>query len=47
MFSAKFPDQGKDEMGCLLLPNAVLLIKGAPHPENGKKLRDVINVCYR
>lgn len=32
------PDQGNDQMGCLLLPNVVLLIKGAPNSENGKKL---------
>lgn len=37
-----FPDQGKDELGMLILPNAVLLIKGAPHPENAKKLIDYL-----
>ena len=35
-----FPDQ--NGMGTLLLPNAVVLIKGAPHPENGKKLIDYL-----
>ncbi len=37
-----FPDQGEGEMGVLLLPNAVMLIKGAPHPENGRKLVDYL-----
>ncbi|MBI1929310.1 extracellular solute-binding protein [Candidatus Poribacteria bacterium] len=33
-----YPDQGRDQTGCLMLPNATLLIKGAPHPENARKL---------
>ncbi len=37
-----FPDQGDGEMGVLLLPNAVMLLKGAPHPKNGKKLIDYL-----
>ncbi len=37
-----FPDQGENGIGCLLLPNAVMLIKGAPHPSNGKKLIDYL-----
>jgi iron(III) transport system substrate-binding protein len=37
-----YPDQGKDEPGCLLLPNAVLLVQGAPHPEQGRKLIDYL-----
>ncbi|MBI1884092.1 MAG: extracellular solute-binding protein [Chlamydiae bacterium] len=37
-----YPDQGPDDMGALILPNAVLLIKGSPHPENGKKLIDYL-----
>jgi len=37
-----FPDQGKDESGCLIIPNTVLLIKGAKHPENAKKLIDFL-----
>ncbi len=36
------PDQGEGQVGVLLLPNAALLIKGAPHPENGKKLIDYL-----
>jgi iron(III) transport system substrate-binding protein len=37
-----FPDQKPDQLGCLFLPNAVVLIKGAPHPENAKKLIDYL-----
>jgi iron(III) transport system substrate-binding protein len=37
-----FPDQREDESGCLILPNAVLLIQGAHHPENAKKLIDYL-----
>ncbi len=37
-----YPDQGKDGMGCLVVPNAVLLVKGSPHPENAKKLIDYL-----
>src|SRR5438876_678221 len=33
-----YPDQGQGEVGVLILPNAVALIHGGPHPENGKKL---------
>jgi len=29
-------------VGVLLLPNAVLLMKGAPHPANGEKLIDYL-----
>lgn len=36
------PDQFKDGIGCLLLPNATILIKGAPHTENAKKLIDYL-----
>jgi iron(III) transport system substrate-binding protein len=32
------PDQGASGIGCLILPNAVALIKGAPHVENAQKL---------
>ncbi len=34
------PDQ--DGLGTLFMPNAVALIKGAPHPETGKKLIDFL-----
>jgi len=37
-----YPDQGKDEIGCLILPNATLLIKDAPHPKNAKRLIDYL-----
>jgi len=37
-----FPDQGKGEMGTLILPNVALLIKGAPHPDNAKRLIDYL-----
>jgi len=37
-----YPDQEEDELGCLVLPNAAVLIKGGPNTENGKKLIDYI-----
>ena len=37
-----YPDQGPDGIGCLILPNAVLLIAGGPHPAAGKKLIDYL-----
>ena len=36
------PDQGEGQVGVLLLPNAVLLLKGAPHTSNGEKLIDYL-----
>ncbi len=36
------PDQGAGEVGVLLVPNAAVLIKGGPHPENGRKLVDYL-----
>ncbi len=33
-----YPDQGEGEVGVLILPNAVALIRGGPNPDNGKKL---------
>ncbi len=36
------PDQGKGEMGTLFIPNAVAMIRGAPHPEEAKKLIDFL-----
>jgi iron(III) transport system substrate-binding protein len=36
------PDQGEREAGVLLLPNAALIIKGGPHPENARKLMDYL-----
>ncbi len=37
-----FPDQGKAEVGSFIVPNAVVLIKGAPHPDNAKRLIDYL-----
>ena len=37
-----YPDQGREEPGCLIVPNAVVFIKGAPHPENARKLLDYL-----
>ena len=37
-----YPDQGADGLGCFLVPNAVVLIAGAPHTELGKKLIDYL-----
>jgi iron(III) transport system substrate-binding protein len=37
-----YPDQDPNGIGVLILPNAVALIKGAPHEENGKRLIDYL-----
>src|SRR5262249_21164889 len=37
-----YPDQGADEIGCLIVPNAAVLIAGAPHQAAGKKLIDYL-----
>lgn len=37
-----YPDQEEGGIGCLILPNAVVLIKGGPNPENGKRLIDYL-----
>jgi iron(III) transport system substrate-binding protein len=37
-----YPDQGDDEIGCFIVPNAAVLIAGAPHPETGKELIDYL-----
>jgi len=37
-----YPDQGEGALGTLLLPNAVMLVAGGPHPENGKRLIDYL-----
>lgn len=37
-----FPDQKDTEVGCLLVPNAVVIIKNARHLENAKKLVDYL-----
>lgn len=35
-----FPDQGPDQMGTLVIPNTLALIKGGPNPERAKKVID-------
>ena len=37
-----YPDQGQQGMGCFIVPNAVVLISGGPHPESGRKLIDYL-----
>lgn len=37
-----YPDQKKDEMGVFVVPNAVMLINGAPHQAAAKKLIDYL-----
>ncbi len=37
-----YPDQGKDDPGCLILPNVALLVRGGPNPETGKRLMDYL-----
>jgi iron(III) transport system substrate-binding protein len=37
-----FPDQGEGEVGTMLIPNSVAIVKNAPHPEAARKLVDFI-----
>lgn len=37
-----YPDQKKSEIGTLVIPNSVALVRGARHPEEGKKLIDYL-----
>ncbi|WP_159731465.1 extracellular solute-binding protein [Methylosinus sp. Ce-a6] len=37
-----YPDQGADEIGSLIVPNAAVLIAGAPHPDAARKLIDYL-----
>ncbi len=37
-----YPDQGKEGLGCFIVPNAAVLIKGAPHPEEARRLMDYL-----
>lgn len=37
-----YPDQGKNQLGCLILPNAAVLIRNSPHPDAGRKLIDYL-----
>lgn len=36
------PDQGESQLGCLILPNAAVLIRNSPHPDAGRKLIDYL-----
>lgn len=36
------PDQGEGQLGCLILPNAAVLIRNSPHPDAGRKLIDYL-----
>ncbi len=37
-----YPDQDKKGLGVLVIPNAVMLIKNAPHPKAARKLMDYL-----
>ena len=37
-----YPDQGENGIGCFIVPNAAVLIKGASHPEAARKLIDYL-----
>ncbi len=37
-----YPDQGENATGCFIVPNAAMLIRGAPHQEAGKILVDYL-----
>jgi iron(III) transport system substrate-binding protein len=37
-----YPDQEESGLGCFIVPNAVVLIKGGSHPGEGKKLIDYL-----
>ncbi len=37
-----YPDQGKDGIGCFIVPNTVMLIKGARHPKAARRLIDYL-----
>ena len=37
-----YPDQGDDEVGAFIVPNAVMLLKNAPHQDMGKMLIDYL-----
>ena len=36
------PDQGPDGLGCFVVPNAVVLVRGGPHPEAARRLADFL-----
>ncbi len=37
-----YPDQGEVEVGAFVVPNAVMLLNHAPHPQRGKQLIDYL-----
>ncbi len=37
-----YPDQGENDLGCFIVPNAVVLIEGARHPEAARRLIDYL-----
>ena len=37
-----YPDQAEGEIGCMVVPNAAVLINGAPHPTIARKLIDYL-----
>ncbi|NQU21541.1 MAG: extracellular solute-binding protein [Candidatus Nealsonbacteria bacterium] len=37
-----YPDQGKDGLGTLFIPNTVAIIKGGPNPEQARRLVDYV-----
>jgi len=37
-----YPDQVENEIGCFIVPNATVLIHGAPHPQAARKLIDFL-----
>lgn len=37
-----YPDQGKDRLGCMIVPNAAVLVEGGPHPQAARKLIDYL-----
>lgn len=40
--TAVFPDQGNDQVGTMLIPNSVSIVKGCPNPKRAKQLVDWI-----
>ena len=40
--SMVYPDQAPGGLGCFIVPNAAVLIKGAPHPQEARKLIDYL-----
>ncbi|MHC4078839.1 MAG: ABC transporter substrate-binding protein [Planctomycetota bacterium] len=40
--AAVFPDQGQDQVGTMLIPNSVAIVKNAPHAETARRVVDWI-----